>query len=175
MLGTGLDVVNASRKIFAMKDIVFNYKWKKRFTSTFDNACYRIETDKFIIKITGGSVIISDKETGEQIQQLKGYNYLYTGDVKPDETELFALENGKHFYIISLGDFTQKKRVTLPRSYEAIDVYGSFSDDGEFLYVPVEKWTEGQGYEYNLCKYETKDYTLVEMIKIRKSQVPKWS
>ena len=65
--------------------------------------------------------------------------------------------------------------MTLPRSYEAIDVYGSFSDDGEFLYVPVEKWTEGQGYEYNLCKYETKDYTLVEMTKIRKSQVPKWS
>ena len=69
--------VKKAMKIFAMKDIVFNYKWKKRFTSTFDNACYRIETDKFIIKITGGSVIISDKETGEQIQQLKGYNYLY--------------------------------------------------------------------------------------------------
>ena len=84
------------------------------------------------------------------------------------------MENGKHFYVMSLEDFTQKRRVTLPRSYEAIDVCGSFSEEGEFLYVPVHKWVEGQGYEYNLCKYETKDYALVEMKKIRSSQVLRW-
>lgn len=147
-------------------------KWIRKFD--FDSHWnFIINTDKFIIHITGGSVVISDKETGAMLNQIKGYNYLYTGDVKPDETELFALENGKHFYVISLEDFTQKLKVTLPRFYEAIDVYGSFSADGKFLYVPVHRWRKN-GYEYWLCEYETKSYTLVSMKEISYSQVPRW-
>jgi hypothetical protein len=154
--------------------IISKGKWTKRqkFTSNWDYT-FTIDTDKFQIVLTGGSVLIQDKATGETLHQLKGYNYLYTGDVKPDETELFALENGKHFYIFSLTDFTQKLRVTLPRSYESIDVYGTFSEDGESLYVPVHKW-DGNGYEYYLCQYETKTYSLVSMEKISHSKVPRW-
>lgn len=157
-----------------MKKTISNGKWVRKFdyTSNWDY-CFTINTDKFIIHITGGSVVISDKKTGANLNVIKGYNYLYTGDVKPDETELFALENGKHFYIISLEDFTQKLRVTLPRSYEAIDVYGSFSKDGAFLYVPVHKWGKN-GYEYCLCEYETKNYSLSSMKEIPFSKVPRW-
>ena len=155
-----------------MKKTISNGKWSRIFD--FDSRWdFTINTDKFIIHITGGSVVISDKETGANLNQIKGYNYLYTGDVKPNETELFALENGKHFYIISLEDFTQKLRVTLPRFYEAIDAYGSFSSDGEFLYVPVHRWGKN-GYEYCLCEYETKSYSLVSMKNIRPSQVLRW-
>ncbi len=101
---------------------------------------FTIRTDCFIIQLTGGDLIIRDIKTSAIINQIKGYNYLYTGDVKPDEKELFALEKGKRFYIVSLEDFKQKMSITLPRSYEAIDVYGSYSEDGKILYVPVYKY-----------------------------------
>ena len=94
-----------------MNKTTFDGKWIRGFDGGSHWEDYIINTDKFIIRITGGSVIISDKKTGAKLNQIKGYNYLYTGDVKPDETELFALENGKHFYIISLEDFTQKLKV----------------------------------------------------------------
>ena len=152
----------------------FDGKWIRGFDGGSHWEDFIINTDKFIIRITGGSVIISDKKTGAKLNQIRGYNYLYTGDVKPDETELFALENGKHFYIISLEDFTQKLKVTLPRSYEAIDVCGSFSRDGEILYVPVHRW-RNNCYEYCLCEYETKSYSLVSMKEIPRSQVPWWT
>ena len=155
-----------------MNKTISDGKWIRTFDLDL-HWNFTIHTDKFIIHITGGSVVISDKKTGTLLNQIKRYNYLYTGDVKPDETELFALENGKHFYIISLEDFTQKLRVTLPRFYEAIDVYGSFSSDGEMLYVPQQRWRK-DGYEYCLCEYETKTYSLVSMEKIPYSQVTHW-
>lgn len=154
-----------------MKGITSNDKWNKTFDIN-SHYIFTINTDRFIINITGGSIVISDKKTRAKINQIKGYNYLYTGDVKPDETELFALENGKHFYIISLEDFTQKQRVTLPRSYESIDVYGCFSNDGERLYVPIYKYVDG--YKYWLCEYETKTYSLLNMKEINKEDVPFW-
>ena len=149
-------------------------KWERKFNFDWQNTkeFFTIKTDKFIIALTGGSAIIRDKKTGETIQQIKGYNYLYTGDVKPDESELFALENGKHFYVISLKDFTQKLRITLPRSYEAMDVYGSFSEDGKSLCVPVCKYGTKR-YLYYLCEYETENYTLVNMTET-KNQVMGW-
>ena len=151
-----------------------NGKWDRRFDYSFNKrAFFIITTDNFIIQITGGSLTIIDKKTNKKLNQIKGYNYLYTGDVNPNEKELFALENGKHFYIVSLEDFTQKLKVTLPRSYESIDVYGSYSKDGKFLYVPVYKYIEEQ-YKYWLCEYETNSYSLISMKEINKSEVPKW-
>ena len=151
-----------------------NGKWMREFDYDFNNkSLFTITTESYIIKITGGSVIISDKKTGARINQIQGYNYLYTGDVRPDEKELFALENGKHFFIISLDDFTQKLRVTLPRSYESLDVYGNFSENGELLYIPVYKYVDNQ-YKYWLCEYETKNYSLVSMKEIKQSEVTFW-
>ena len=151
-----------------------NSKWNREFNYDDDQRVFfTIRTNNFIIQITGGSVIIRDKNTSAIINQIKGYNYLYTGDVKSDEKELFALENGKHFYIISLEDFKQKMRVTLPRSYEAIDVYGSYSEDGSSLYVPVHKYVDNQ-YKYWLCEYETASYSLLSMKEIRQEKVTHW-
>ena len=151
-----------------------NDYWTRVFDFNFEHRVFfTIITNNYIIQITGGSVIILDKKTSIKIKQIKGYNYLYTGDVKPDESELFALENGKHFYIISLTDYEQKRKVTLPRFYESIDVFGSFSRDGEFLYVPVYKFTDDQ-YKYWLCEYETKSYSLVRMTEIDFSEVTSW-
>jgi hypothetical protein len=126
------------------------------------------ESPSFIVEITGGSVRILDKPSGNLIKTFKGYTYLYTGGIRPDETEFFALENGKHFYVYSLRDFELIKRVTLPRTYESIDVCGFYSDDGEILFIPAERYVYDdpdtyQGhYEYVLCQYETTHYTLVK-------------
>jgi len=151
-----------------------NSNWNREFNYDFNQRVFfTIKTNNFIVQITGGSVIIRDKNTSAVINQIKGYNYLYTGDVKPDESELFALENGKHFYIISLEDFKQKTRVTLPRSYEAIDVYGSYSGEGNYLYVPVYKYVDNQ-YKYWLCEYETESYSLLNMKEIGRDAVTHW-
>lgn len=149
-------------------------RWIREFDYDYDQRdFFTITTTRFVIKLTGGSVMIFDKFTGEKITQIKGFNYLYTGDVSPDESVLFALENGKHFYIISLEDFTQKLRITLPRTYEAIDVYGSFSEDGETLYIPVQKYVKG-AYHFWLCEYKTKDYSLTSMTEIDRDEVTMW-
>ena len=154
-----------------MNKMISDGKWIRVFDFNY-HSHFIIHTDRFIINITGGTIVIFDNNTGAKINQIKGYHYLYTGDVKPDETELFALENGKHFYIISLENFTQKLRVTLPRSYESIDVYGTYSLDGERLYIPVYKYVDD--YKYWLCEYETKTYSLLSMKAINKEDVPFW-
>lgn len=151
-----------------------NGKWDREFDFDFSQRVFfTIRTDGLIIQLTGGSLIIRDKNTSAIISQIKGYNYLYTGDVKPDEKELFALENGKHFYIVSLENFKQKMRVTLPHSYEALDVYGSYSEDGEILYVPVYKYIDEE-YKYWLCEYETTSYSLLSMREIERDKVSFW-
>ncbi len=85
-------------------------------------------------------MIIEDNVTGKELKRFKGYNYLYTGDISPDEKWLFALENGKHFFVYSLETLEEIKRVTLPRGFESIDVYGFYSEDGTVLNIPAEKW-----------------------------------
>ena len=151
-----------------------NGKWNREFNYDYSKRdFFTIRTDNFIIQITGGSLVIRDKKTNAIINQIKGYNYLYTGDVKPDETEMFALENGKHFYVVSLGDFKQKIRVTLPRTYTALDVYGNYSEDGKLLFVPVYKFVDNR-YRYWLCEYETTSYSLLSMKEIEKSEVTFW-
>ena len=75
--------------------------WERFFQPTY----FIINSKSFIIKITGGSVKIADKITKNTVKEFKGYIYLYTGDVHPEETEFFALENGKHFFVYSLKSF----------------------------------------------------------------------
>ncbi len=160
--------------MYRIKHKISSGNWQR--VINFDFECqdfFTITTDKFIIRITGGSIIISDKINDAPISRIKGYNYLYTGDVTPDEKDLFALENGKHFYIVSLEDFKQKLKVTLPRSFESIDTYGSYSKDGKHLYIPVQKYVDKQR-KYWLCEYETTRYSLVSMEEISKSNVTFW-
>ena len=129
---------------------------------------FLVTSEHYSIYITGGSVKIYDRVTKVPLKIFSGYQYLYTGDVSPDEKELVALENGKHFYVYSLDDLEQRLRVTLPRGYEAIDVYPFYSEDGNVLYVPVQRYIytdkeKERGYfEFSVCKYDvTKKYTLI--------------
>ncbi len=141
---------------------------------------YCAKSNKFIVEITGGSVSIIEKTTGNLIKVFKGYNYLYTGSIKPDESEFFALENGKHFYVYSLKDFELVKRITLPRTYESIDVCGFYSDDGKILNIPAQRYVYDDKeartghYEFILCKYETDNYTLIEKESIENKNKFRW-
>lgn len=136
-------------------------------------AFFTITTEQYKVALTGGSAILLDRNSGVELKRIKGYHYLYTGDINPAETELFALENGKHFYIISLENFTQKFRVTLPRTYESIDIYGEYSEDGTLLFVPVYKYLNGE-FQYWMCEYETKSYSLVNMRLLQEEEIPHW-
>lgn len=147
---------------------IYSSKWNRMYnhdwtTTTF----FTITTDRFIIRITGGSVKFFDIEKDKLIHANKGFNYLYTGDVKPDESELMALENGNHFYIFSLKDFSQIKKVTLPDGYSSIDKCGRYSEDGSILYIPVSYG--------DLCLFETENYTYLRIEKIPQgSEWNKW-
>jgi hypothetical protein len=128
---------------------------------------YSVTSDNFIIQITGGSIMIFDRQTNAMLRQHKGHHYLYTGDISPDETRCFALENGKHFYAYSLENCELIKRVTLPRGYECIDMYGRYSDDGTQICIPAHKWIGNEAisegyYEYIMCRYDAQQLTLIE-------------
>lgn len=77
---------------------------------------FRVTSNRFIVQITGGSIIILDRNTQKQLKRHKGYAYLYTGDISPDEKLCFALENEKYFLVYSMENYELIKRVTLPRS-----------------------------------------------------------
>ena len=150
-------------------------------TETNDRWKYSITSDTFIIQITGGSIAIFDRHTKALLRRHKGHNYLYTGDISPDETQCFALENGKHFYVYSLENYELIKRVTLPRGYESIDMYGYYTEDGEQICIPAHKWIKNEAiainkgrYEYVICRYDTKALTLIEKVIIEDPKPYRW-
>ena len=141
-------------------------KWRRVFCHINEALC-TIITDKYVVGAgvgeRGTRMLIYDRKNKSLIKKLTGFKWVYTGDVNPDETELFALEQGKHFFVISLPECEIKHKITLPRGYGACDVYGSYSDDGKKLFVPVEK--DGS-FRYFVCEYETENYSFIEMNEI---------
>lgn len=158
------------------KKISVQGKWKRVFDFDFrTRAFFTIVTDRYKIVLSGGSVKVSDIETGKALFAGSGFRYLYTGDVSPDEKVLAALENGKHFYIFSLETFEPCGRVTLPRGYESIDGYPSFSPCGKELLVPVSRYSgERAGYLYYICRYDARTYQFVAMEETGRDDFPAW-
>ena len=135
-----------------------------------------IITDRYVIGVKTGRVIFLDKKTKQRLKPIMGFHNLVTGDVKSDGSELVVLEHGKHFHVISLETFEVVKKVLLPRSYMAMDVYCTYSDDGSILTVPVSKYDyDKRQYVYLRCEYETKDYTLVSKTEIDRKEVDYWT
>lgn len=120
----------------------------------------------YTIKLSGGSIVVCDEE-GNKLSSRKGFNYLYTADIRPDAKEVFALENGKHFYVFELPDLSRERRITLPRGLECVDMYGKYSEDGKRLLVPAHRYGKN-AYESFLCEYETQDYTLCGLQKTKR-------
>ena len=141
-------------------------KWI-RFRGEGPGYQYRIASNKFIVQLTGGSIIIRDRHSNEIFKRHTGHHCLYTGDISADETKCFALENGNHFYVYSLENYELIKRVTLPKAYASMDMFGHYSENGKFIYIPAARWvgshlsSEGY-YDLIVCKYETETYTLVD-------------
>lgn len=140
-----------------------------------------VDSENYTVRFTGGSIIISDRKTGTVLKRIGGFTYLYTGSICPDESQFFALENGKHFYVYSLKDFNLIKRITLPRGFEAIDVTGFYSEDGTEIIIPASRYVyDGKTrtiqssmlyksaevktvhYEYVLCRYCSEKLVLSE-------------
>ena len=135
-----------------------------------------IITDRYVIGVKTGRVIFLDKKTKKRLDPIMGFHHLETGDVKSDGSELVVLEHGKHFHVISLETFEVIKTVLLPRSFMAMDVYCTYSDDGKTLTVPVSKYDyDKRQYVYLRCEYETKDYTLISKTEITRDEVDHWT
>ena len=140
---------------------------------------YSVRSNKFIIQITGGSISILDRQTQTPLKRYSGHHYLYTGDISPDEKQCFALENGKHFYVYSLENFELIKRITLPRGYQCIDMYGHYSEDGTQICIPVNRYisantSSGGYYEYVMCKYDAQQLELIEKVILDDPQPYQW-
>ena len=140
---------------------------------------YTVTSNKFIIQITGGSIAIFDRQTNALLGKHKGHHYLYTGDISPDETQCFGLENGKHFYVYSLETYELIRRITLPRGYECVDMYGHYTENGSQICIPVHKWIGnealGEGYyEYVMCHYDARQLSLIEKVLIEDPGLYRW-
>ncbi len=128
------------------------------------------ESTSFVIHFTGGSVKIYEKSSSILLATFKGLHYVYTGCIRPDEKQCFALENGKHFYVISLGSMELMKRITLPKGFESIDAVGYYSSDGTTINIPASRYvtdsssSTGGYYERILCKYNSES---LELLKIK--------
>ena len=153
-------------------------KWQRSFD--FDphtRAFFTIATDRYEIVLRGGSLTIADKTTPSAPFRKKGFRYLYTGDVSPDENVLAALENGKHFYIFSLQNFGAPRRVTLPRGYESLDGYPSFSPDGAQLLVPAVRYdhsADDPGYRFYVCRYDAHTFAPPALEEVGADRYPAW-
>ena len=75
-----------------------------------------------------------------------------------------------HIFLYFLHGFIIRKKVTLPRNYESIDVCGKYSEDGKILYIPVYRFIENEGYIHKICQYETDTYSLISMDSISKEE-----
>lgn len=135
-----------------------------------------IITDRYVIGVRTGRVIFLDKKTKQKLKPITGFHNLLTGDVKSDGSEMVVLEQGNHFHVISLETFEVIKKVTLPRTYTAIDMYCTYSDDGKTLTVPISKYDYNVGeYKYCRCEYETEGYALLSQTEITRQEVDQWS
>ena len=136
-----------------------------------DERKYSVFSNRFIIQMTGDSIRILERETGVLLKQYQNHNDLYTGDISPDETQCFALENGKHFYVYSLETLELVRQVTFPGGYQCIDMYGRYTEDGTQIRIPVNRWVEGKTpdgghYEYVMCHYDAKTLALSETVRL---------
>ena len=153
-------------------------KWQRIFDFDFGNRdFFTIVTDRYKIVMSGGSVSVSDSRTGEQLFQKGGFHYLYTGDVSPDEKTLAVLENGKHFYVLSLALPIALRRLTLPRGYESLDGYPSFSPDGAQLLVPAVRYdhsADDPGYRFYVCRYDAHTFAPPALEEVGADRYPAW-
>ena len=138
-------------------------------------AFFVIVSKHYVIGIKTGRVIFLDKATEKYLNPMKGFHNLVSGDLKADESEMVVLEHGTHFHVISLDTFEVKKRVTLPRTFLATDVYCTYSEDDTKLIIPISKYDNNLNrYVYYRCEYETIGYTLINQSEITMDEVDWW-
>lgn len=148
-------------------------RWERLLDPPINGTVCSLTSAHYVVRFTGGSVIVSDRASDHEIIRYSGFHYLYTGDISPDETAFFALENGKHFYVFSLTQHRRTHTITLPRGYEALDVWGEYSRDGKRLRVPVIRWANDHRSSL-LCEYETESYSLISTVSLWQIEFDKW-
>lgn len=98
-----------------------------------------IQSDKYIVGLTGRRAQVVRKSDMTLVGVIKGLSYVYRGDISPDEKILLLASTDRYGYLYSLPDLTPMSRARIRdnKSGEVLEGLGCFSHDGSKVYFAV--------------------------------------
>ena len=98
-----------------------------------------IQSDKYIVGLTGRRAQVVRKSDMTLVGVIDGLSYVYRGDISPDEKTLLLASTDRYGYLYSLPDLTPMSRARIRdnKSGEVLEGLGCFSHDGSKVYFAV--------------------------------------
>lgn len=98
-----------------------------------------IQSDKYIVGLTGRRAQVVRKSDMTLVGVIEGLSYVYRGDISPDEKTLLLASTDRYGYLYSLPDLTPMSRARIRdnKSGEVLEGLGCFSHDGSKVYFAV--------------------------------------
>ena len=98
-----------------------------------------IQSDKYIVGLTGRRAQVVRKSDMTLVGVIEGLSYVYRGDISPDEKTLLLASTDRYGYLYSLSDLTPMSRARIRdnKSGEVLEGLGCFSHDGSKVYFAV--------------------------------------
>lgn len=98
-----------------------------------------IQSDKYIVGLTGRRAQVVRKSDMTLVGVIEGLSYVYRGDISPDEKTLLLASTDRYGYLCSLPDLTPMSRARIRdnKSGCVLEGLGCFSHDGNKVYFAV--------------------------------------
>ena len=98
-----------------------------------------IQSDKYIVGLTGRRAQVVRKSDMTLVGVIEGLSYVYRGDISPDEKTLLLGSTDRYGYLYSLPNLTpvSRARIRDNKSGEVLEGLGCFSHDGSKIYFAV--------------------------------------
>lgn len=98
-----------------------------------------IQSDKYIVGLTGRRAQVVRKNDMTLVGVIEGLSYVYRGDISPDEKTLLLASTDRYGYLYSLPDLTPMSRARIRdnKSGCVLEGLGCFSHDGSKVYFAV--------------------------------------
>lgn len=98
-----------------------------------------IQSDKYIVGLTGRRAQVVRKSDMTLVGVIEGLSYVYRGDISPDEKTLLLASTDRYGYLYSFPDLTPMSRARIRdnKSGEVLEGLGCFSHDGSKVYFVV--------------------------------------
>ena len=92
-----------------------------------------IYNDKYTATLTGQSVYIRDRETGDEITRFKGLRYAYRAVFNPIKNMLVVKSTEPWLYFYSLETMSLIRRIKCKKAYQVQDSGFCVSTDGKYI------------------------------------------